>query len=246
MIITSTNNSKIKRLRSLYKNKKMRLEEGVFVCEGINLIKDIPLCVKVCELFIKQSEYDKLKFLEEKFSIESNVIPDSIFDSIADTVNPSGVIAIVDKIENRPITGEKILLLCGITDSGNLGTIFRTASACGIDDILCVDCADTYSPKVVRASMGGVFYENIIECSLDTVKSLIPTYEIVVLDMQGVSIYEYKRENKIALALGSEAHGVPSEIKEISNKIISLPMKSGRVESLNAAVSVGIAMYIIK
>lgn len=246
MLITSTANAKVKRLRSLYKDKQIRLEEGVFVCEGVNLIKDITSDIKVDELFIKESEYEKLSFLEKQFGMECFILPDGIFDTVADTVNPSGVIAVVKRPQIKPLSGDIILLLCGIADSGNLGTILRTASACGIDDVICEDCADCYSPKVVRASMGGVFYENIIECKLSDIPSLVSGYDVITLDMGGLSIYSYKREGKIALAVGSEAHGVPLEIKNMSKQIICLPMRNDRMESLNAAVSVGIAMYMIK
>jgi TrmH family RNA methyltransferase len=246
MLIQSTKNAQVKRLRSLYKDKKLRIQEGMFVCEGVNLVKDIPSNIIVSQLFIKQSEYDKLSFIETNLKQEANILPDGIFDSVCDTITPSGVIAVVEKPENKAITGEIILLLCGISDSGNLGTILRTASAIGIDDIILMDCCDVFSPKTVRASMGGVFYLNIIECTTISVDAYLNGYDIISLDMGGESIHSYKREGKIALAVGSEAHGVADFIKEKSKKIICLPMLDGRVESLNAAVSAGIAMYMIK
>lgn len=246
MLIQSTQNAKVKRLRSLYKDKKMRESESVFVCEGVNLVKDIPSDMLTSQLFIKESQYDKLSYIENKLGQEAYILPDGIFDSVSDTVSPSGVIAVVEKPLSKEISGEIILLLSGISDSGNLGTIFRTSSALGIDDIICMDCCDAFSPKTVRASMGGVFYLNIIECTKENVDAYLNGYDIISLDMGGESIHNYKREGKIALAVGSEAHGVAKFIKEKSKKIICLPMIEGRVESLNAAVSAGIAMYMIK
>lgn len=245
MIITSKANSKIKRLRSLYKDKKMRQNDGIFVCEGHNLIKDIPDNIKVIELFIRESEYNKLYYLEQNMNIEALILPDNMFDSVADTVTPSGVIALVEKPESKDISGEIVILLCGISDMGNLGTIIRTAAACGIDDIVCVDCADCFSPKTVRSSMGGIFYENIIECNLTKAFEILHDYDIISLDMKGISIHSYKKKGKIAVAVGSEAHGIPEEIKKKSKETICLPMREGRVESLNAAVSAGIAMYLL-
>jgi TrmH family RNA methyltransferase len=246
MLITSTQNAKVKRLRGLYKDKKLRESEGVFVCEGVNLVKDIPSDITVSQLFIKESEYDKLSNLENKLRLEADRLPDGIFNSVCDTQNPSGVIAVVKKPITKKISGDIILLLTGISDSGNLGTILRTASALGIDDIVLMDCCDAFSPKTVRASMGGVFYLNLIECTKENVDAYLIGYDIISLDMGGESIHSYKREGRIALTVGSEAHGVAEFIKEKSKKIICLPMIEGRVESLNAAVSAGIAMYMIK
>lgn len=246
MIITSAQNEKVKRLRSLFKDKKIRSREGVFVCEGINLVKDIPQNIEVCELYIKESEYDKLCYLENKFDIEAYVIPNSIFDSVADTVKPTGVIAVAHKPIPKKVVGDIIILLSGIADSGNLGTIFRSAAAVGINNVICMDCCDAYSPKTVRASMGGVFYISINECNEKDVFAFLDGYDIICLDMGGESIHSYKREGKIALTVGNEAHGVAQFLREKSKKTIRLPMTEGRVESLNAAVSASIAMYIIK
>lgn len=245
MLITSSQNSKIKKLRSLFKDKKLRDSEGIFVLEGVNLVKDIPIGITVLELFIKESEYNKLAYLEDKFKQEASVVIDGIFDSAADTVSPSGVIAVVKKPIEKKVSGEIILLTCGISDAGNLGTIFRTCAARGIKDVVCMDCCDAFSPKTVRASMGGIFYINICECTQNDVFNYLAGYDIISLDMNGESIYSYKRDGKIAIAVGSEAHGVAEIIIKQSKKIISIPMED-TVESLNAAVASGIAMYIIK
>lgn len=246
MLITSSQNAKIKKLRSLFKDKKLRENDGVFVLEGVNLVKDIPSEIAVLELFIKESEYTKLAYLEDKFNLEAYVVLDGIFNSVADTVSPSGVIAVVKKPIEKKVSGDIILLLNGIADSGNLGTIFRTCAARGIKDVICMDCCDAFSPKTIRASMGGIFYTNVCECSSDKVFNYLTGYDIISLDMNGESIYSYKRDGKIAIAVGSEAHGVAPNIIEQSKKIVCIPMEDGAVESLNAAVATGIAIYIIK
>lgn len=217
----------------------------MFVCEGVNLVKDIPPHIVLRELFIKESRYNNLAYLEKKFGVEAYVLSDSIFDSVADAMSPSGVIAVVDKPETRKVNGDIILLLTGISDAGNLGTIIRTAAARGIDTVVCMDCCEAFSPKTVRASMGGVCFVNIVECSEREVDAYLDGYNIISLDMGGESIYSYKRKGKIAIAVGSEAHGIAGFIREKSKKILCIPMAEGRVESLNAAVSAGIAMYLI-
>ncbi|MFA6866581.1 MAG: RNA methyltransferase [Clostridia bacterium] len=246
MLIASTNNNTIKTLRSLYKDKKTRHELGVFVCEGYYICRDIPSFIEIEECFVKKLDIDKQEFFTNKFGKEIFVVEDKIFDSVADTKTPSGVICTIKKPEFKGLTNDRVAVLCSITDSGNLGTIIRTATSCGIDDIICIDCADVYSPKVVRATMGGIFYANIVECGIDAGIKLLQDYQVVGLDMHGISIYSYKKSGKTAIAVGSEAHGLPEEIVDRCDQIVSLPMRNDRVESLNAAISMGIAMYLIK
>lgn len=245
MRIESSANSKVKNLRFLIKDKSARQESGLYVLEGLNLVKDMPHGAQVTELYIKESGYAKLNFLEEKFSLEGIILPDRIFDGVADTVSPGGVIAVAKRPVQMPLSGDIVLLLCGVADAGNVGTIIRTAAARGIEDVVLADCAEAFSPKAIRAGMGGACYVNIIETNIAFALDLLEKYNIVSLDMGGKSIYSYKREGKIALAVGSEAHGLPQEIIDKSKHIISLPMVENSVESLNAAVSMGIAMYLI-
>lgn len=245
MIITSAQNNGIKRLRGFYRDKKLRQSNGVFIAEGVNLVKDIPENFEIKELYIKESKKDVLTFLCRKFSIEPYIVKDSIFDSVSDTVTPSGVIAVVGKrnVQNF-VNGEIVLVLDGISDSGNLGTIIRTAAARGIKSVICADCTDAYSPKAVRAAMGGTFRTEIIETTIENAVKLLSDYKIVGLDMSGISIYGYKKDGKIALVVGSEAHGISDTIRNVTDCFVSVPMANG-VESLNAAVCAGIAMYLI-
>ncbi len=244
MLITSTNNSRIKNLRTLYKDKKARNNQCLFVCEGINFVKDIPKKY-LEEVFVKESEEKNINFLGN-FDCPIYIVKDSIFDAVADTQNPSGIIAVVKKNDNciKP-KGELVLLLCGLTDLGNIGTIIRTASARGVKSIVFLDCADVFSPKSIRATMGGIFYVDCIFATADNVFEILENYNLVSLDMNGESIFDYKKEENVALCVGSEAHGVPKFVRDKSKTILSIPMEKNSVESLNAAVSISIAMYVI-
>ena len=242
MLIESSQNSKVKNVRLLYKDKQERLKQNVFLAEGVNLVQDAE---RVKELYFKASKAEKLSFLAEKFQIEPFLVKDEIFDAMADTKTPSGVIAVVEREKaNSTPKGEIVLLLDGISDSGNLGTIIRTAAARGIQTIVCADCADAFSPKCVRAAMSGTFFVDILETNRENALELLKDYDIVGLDMGGESVFTYKRQGKIALTVGSEAKGLGREIREKAKQIIAIPMP-GRMESLNAAMSIGIAMYII-
>ncbi len=244
MTITSTQNAKIKMLRAL-KTKKGRQQYGFFCIEGVNLLKDLPPNSGVTELFIRQSDYEKLMFIEKKLGLEAVLVADSVFDSVCDTVTPSGAIAYAAIPEYNEVEGNTVGLLCGIADSGNMGTIFRTAAARGIKTLLLYgDCVDVFSPKVIRAAMGGTFSVKAVHVDERKLDALLAEYTLVGLDAGGESIYQYKRENKLIIAVGSEAHGLPDSIRKRCAKILSLPMTEA-VESLNAAVSMSIAMYML-
>ena len=243
MLIESTQNAKIKNLRALYRDKRAREEQGVYIAEGVNLVKDAP---RVKNLFIKKSKEEELRFLNDKFGVEAFIVKDEIFDAVADTKTPSGVIALVEKPNEKVrVTGEIVLLLDGISDCGNLGTIIRTAAARGIETVVCADCADAYAPKCVRSAMSGTFFVNIIETDRNGALTLLDGYGIIGLDMGGTDVFAYKRTGKTAIAVGSEAKGLSKEIREKAKDIVAIPM-SGKIESLNAAISVGIAMYVIQ
>lgn len=244
MVINSSQNAKVKRLKTL-KTKKGREQYGLFCIEGKNILKDLPKEIKIKELFIRESDKEKLSFLEESLGIKAEILSNSIFDSICDTKTPNGALATAETVYNDRVEGGIVPLLCGISDAGNMGTIFRTAAARGIKTVLLYgDCVDIFSPKVVRASMSGIFYINIKKVNEKDIDDLLKEYALIGLDSDGQSIYKYEKKQKILLAVGSEAHGLPEEIKNKCNEVLSLPM-SGNMESLNAAISMSIALYTI-
>ncbi len=242
MVITSTSNDKIKRLRSLYKDRKNRYLYGEYVAEGVTMVKDLDESV-LTEVFIKESRYDELSsfFPSEK----TVVVKDAVFDTVADTKTPSGVIVTIKIPKNAEISGDKVIMLCGLSDAGNVGTIIRTACARGIKTVICVDTADPFSPKSVRASMGGIVKTDIIITDYEKAFSLIDGYMLVALDMDGICIYDYKQAGKTVIAVGNESHGIPDCVKSECDVKINIPMAKDGVESLNAAVSAGIAMYLL-
>lgn len=242
MVITSRANENIKKLKLLIKDKKCRYDAGEYVAEGVTIVKDIPSEL-ISRVFIREGDFDKLSYLAKGKPCYS--VKDDVFDSVADTKTPSGAIAVIKIPEKRAIEGNLALLLCGVSDAGNVGTIIRTACARGIDSVICVNTADPYSPKAVRAAMGGTCKVNICQTDLQSALDMLDEYELIALDMGGICIYDYKQTGKTVLAVGNEAHGVPAEVLTKADKIVSIPMVENGVESLNAAVSAGIAMYLI-
>ncbi len=243
MVITSTANEKIKTLRALFRDKAVRHENSVYVAEGATIVCDISKDLIKC-VYIRESEADKFS---QRFSDKPiYIVKNEIFDAVCDTKTPSGIVAVVAMPEPKTVTGEIILGLCGVSDAGNVGAIIRTACARGIGTVVCFNTADPYSPKAVRASMGGITKTNVVLANFADGLKLLDGYRLAVLDMDGENIFGYERNGKLALLIGNEAHGVPEQIKLKADVKLAIPMQEDGVESLNAAVAAGIAMYSVR
>ncbi len=221
---------------------------GVYVAEGITLLTEIPDDFPVRTFFVRKSNESRSEEIRNRFpEVETLIVNDDVFDSIADTVTPSGLIAVIKKVTYQSVEGDTVLVMDGVSDAGNVGAIIRTACARGIKSVIAIhDCADPFSPKAVRASMGGVFKTKILELSSNNALDLLQSYQKIVLDMGGEDIYSFRSAPQKAIIVGNEAHGVSEEIKSIADATVSIPMVENGVESLNASVAAGIAMYLIK
>lgn len=242
-IITSSQNDNIKLIRSL-SDKKARAKHSLFIVEGVNLISDMPLGYAK-ELYIAESKQSTLMPIAEKLGIEPTIVTDFVFDKLSDTVTSQGIIALCPLPQKKKITGDVVMVLDGISDAGNLGTIIRTAVAMGIEDFISINSVDAYSPKVVRSTMGGVYYANIVPFSYAGACDALNNYKVAIMDMGGESVYNFEPTTPLALVVGSEAHGVSKEMRERADKVLAIPMYSGKIESLNAAISASIVMSAV-
>ena len=242
-IISSPQNENIKVIRSL-SDKKARAKHSLFLVEGSNLIGDMPLGYAK-ELYIAKSKVTTFLQLANKLGIEPVLVEDFIFEKITDTVTSQGIIAVCPLPTKKEIVGEVVMVLDGISDAGNMGTIIRTAVAMGVEDFITINCVDPYSPKVVRSTMGGVYYANIVPFSYAGACGALKKYNIAILDMNGEDVFDYKPSLPLALVVGSEAHGVSVEMRSIANKTLAIPMYGNKIESLNAGVSASIVLSTI-
>lgn len=238
-IITSNSNQYIKLVKSLC-DKKGRDKTGFFMLEGERLIKDIPERFEIEFFLVDEKKSESFKYITDDkkcFLCSENVIK-----SASDTVTPSGIIAVVKKpLNSFKLPLKNAVLLDGVSDSGNVGTIIRTAAAVGFDVYL-YNSADVYSPKTVRASMSALFKTNICEVNYSQAAQLLENTESYALDMDGESIFKKETGNTVTLVCGNEAHGLSDEILKLTKGKISLPMKNC-MESLNVAVATSVAMY---
>ena len=242
-IITSTTNPTIKAIKSL-KDKKTRYVSGLFVVEGSNIVKDLPSSAEVKYLVVDESKREQFATLIDKYSRQTILVSEKVMATLSETVTPCGILAVVKVPTPSPIGGGNIVVMDGVADPGNMGTIIRSCVACGIEDVVAIDCADHLSGKVVRSSMGGVLKCNIVPCAREGACELLRGKQVLVLDMNGKSIFDMQidRAKPWALVVGNEAHGISDTMRRRADQIISLPMK-GDMESLNAGVSLSVGLF---
>lgn len=243
-IITSAQNRIVKLARSLA-DKKYRDEHGLFLAEGGNLVKDIPRGAEVSFLLLTPERAGEAAELLASTRAQVYYVSDAVMKSLSDTVSPYGMAAAL-KIPRREfaLPQGNALVLDGVSDPGNLGTILRTAAAADFTDVYLLDCADVYAPKTVRASMGGVFRVRAAKVTEEQAAEVAEKTVSVALDMDGGSIAECTLTPPVTLIAGSEAHGVRERLLKAAGGVKSLPMKNG-MESLNVAVAAAVAMYRI-
>ncbi len=176
-------------------------------------------------------------------------VPEKIFKYVSDVQTPQGILAILEKNNSNieiDYTQDVIVALDNVQDPGNLGTILRTVDSVGLTQILISkNSADSYNSKVVRSTMGAIFRVKIIECENleNTLKELQKhKFEIVVSSLQAKNtIYDVDYHKKVII-IGNEANGVETNIQEMADKKVKIPML-GKTESLNASVATGIILY---
>ncbi len=241
--ITSTSNQLIKSIKSL-KDKENRYLLQEFIVEGENIVKDLPSDLEVKYVFCDEKKYQDYKYILDRFQDNQiYLVSDAVINSISDTKTPSGILVVVKMTKPTFIKGSNVVVLDGVSDPGNMGTIIRTCVACGIKDIFTINSVDHLSPKVVRSTMGGLFRVNVIPTTYEELLSKLQGYNLLTLDMNGKDIFKVNNiSTPFALIVGSEAHGVSKVLKEKCTTILSLPMV-GQIESLNAAVSLSVALY---
>ena len=238
MLITSKSNPIIKSVQSL-SDKKFRKQQNLYIVEGIKPVKE---CIAAgCDI----DRIICVEGLEDGFA-GATVVTESVFKSISSEKTPQGVLAVVNIPQFKLKTPEKpCLLLDCLQDPGNLGTVIRTANAAGYDEIYMINCTDPYSPKAVRASMSGIFFVKIYQGTRDEVLSVLEGVPLICADMCGEDIFTFNPPERFCLCIGNEGSGISDEVKNRASNTVKIPMRS-TCESLNAAVSAGIAMYALK
>lgn len=237
-MITSKANPLIKTVSSL-SDKKFRSLLNLYIVEGIKSVRE---CISA------GSQIEKIICtpVNENLFDGATVVSESVFKSISGEKTPQGVLAVVKIPETqlKPPAGNCLLLDC-LQDPGNLGAVIRTANASGYAEIYLINCTDPYSPKAVRASMGGIFFVKLYSGTREEVLEALKNTPIICADTDGENIFGFRAPEKFCLCIGNEGVGISNEVIEKAAYSVKIPMRE-TCESLNAAVSAGIAMYALK
>lgn len=257
--ISSQSNKLIKEIASL-KQRKYRDSLGMFVAEGVRLVEECAQAgwpVEVCLYTEEAAAKERARNVLDKLSVsgcQMVSVPEDIYNKISDTEQPQGILAVLKKrqISFGELTAGKeklplLVVLDGIQDPGNVGTIIRTADAAGCNGVVVLKgSADIYAGKTVRASMGSVFHLPIIE-------GLSPTELVRAVRGAGIKLmatgltqsevyYQADFNCPTAIVLGNEGQGVCRELMEASAGCLTIPLV-GEAESLNVAVAAGVILY---
>jgi TrmH family RNA methyltransferase len=235
-----------KQLKELVKlkQKKYRLQNDAVIVEGNRIIRQL------LENGLTFAEFYILKGLSAPDWMPSNCqifeLEDWQFGKISSTDTPQNIAAKIH-FQTRPIAKNNLILyLDAIREPGNLGTIFRTAAAAGIDGIvLSPDCCEVFNPKVIRASLGMVF---IVPFKIEDIEWLKNTdSRIITTSMQNAdNLFDFVPPSEPSiLVLGSEAEGIRSSIQELADHTIRIPINP-QIESLNVAVAAGIILFHLR
>ena len=243
--ITARKNPLIQQVRRLVSSRREREKAGLFVADGTKLLEEavkyypgLDTVILSDDVQMPLPEYVKLVR-----------VPEDVMQYISPMETPQGALFLCrlpEPKEFKPTPG--MLLLDGIQDPGNLGTILRTADALGVPVVLLEGCADPYSHKTVRASMGAVFRVQPIQAAWEQVRKQCAEAGIPVAVTALSDRSEDIREAKLsamAVVIGSEGQGVRPEILQNADAQLIIPM-TAHCESLNAAVAAAIVMWEMK
>lgn len=253
--ITSRDNKILKTVRSLQR-KKGREDSGLYFAEGARLVGEALVSVpeSIRYVIVSNSFYEKNTDYINGLDRDGKIVystEDRLFREICNTETPQGIGAVIEisaDIEPDFSDFEYILILDGVSEPGNMGTIIRTAEAAGID-LICLTggCVDVHNPKVVRSAMGSLFRMKFAEIAPQSIEKIKAAGFIVVATAlyNSIPIEDAVVSGKRAIVIGSEADGVSEEVLKMADVSVRIDM-CGKIESLNAAVAAGIVMYTFK
>lgn len=242
--ITSRKNPLLQQVKKLLASRREREKAGLFVTDGIKLLPEAVRMDCLDTVILTEGLQAELPA-----GVRVVRVPGDVMASVSPMESPQGALLLCHLPEQRPFLPQKgMLLLDGIQDPGNLGTILRTADALDIPVALLEGCADPYSHKVVRASMGAVFRIPPVVTDWKTAESACREKDIPIAV---TALTDRARDirkadlSRLAVVIGSEGRGVRQEILDAADGELIIPMNP-HCESLNAAVAAAITMWQMK
>ena len=237
MLYTSIENKKIKNIRKL-NEKKYRDETNQFIIEGEHLLQEAHKRGILKEVILEENT-------NLDIDVEKSYVTHNVLKYISKLDNPSKMIGICKKLNKKEV-GNKIVILDGVQDPGNLGTIIRSSVAFNIDTIILGnDCVDVYNSKVLRATQGMLFNINIIERDLIDFIPILKDKQYKIYGTKvngGKSLKNIEKNDRFAIIMGNEGNGVRPNVLDLCSDYIYIDMNSS-CESLNVGVATSIILY---
>ncbi len=248
--INSTQNKRVRYVKSLQTKARLRRSERKLVLEGDRLIADALSrggAPDFALYSLENADYDVIAKLQEKKCTLLPVSPD-VLDFVSDTQQSPGILAVFYiPIPPIPHPATRVLVLDAIREPGNLGTILRTAAAAGVEvTILAPDCVDPYNSKVLRAGMGAHFRLPVVEASWAEITAFCQDLTVYATSAGAADSYtEANWQTDWALIMGNEARGISRHARDLARYVISIPL-SDAAESLNVASAAAIFLFEAK
>ena len=248
--ITSRENSFFKELKKLAGSARHRRSARQSLLDGIHLVQayrecgNQPLHVLLTETAREQPEI--ITLLKKLSGVSQTQLIESLFAELSELKTPVGIIALIEQPAPKVSAAQCsfCLLLEDIQDPGNLGSILRSAAAAGCDAVfLSKGCADAWSPKVLRAGMGGHFALSVHErVDLLAVAAEFPG-KLLATSLRGkTSLYDCDLRGKLGFAIGNEGTGLSPSLLDVVSQRLTIPMP-GKMESLNVAAAASICLF---
>jgi TrmH family RNA methyltransferase len=248
-LITSSQNPKIKWVRSLQAQSQRRKDEEVFVVEGVRLAEEALASGWGARLLLYTDGLgERGMSVVEAFATRGTpieLVSEGVMRHASETETPQGLLAV---LELKPLPFPPALDFAfipdGVRDPGNLGTMLRTAAAAGVGGVLLPPgAADPFAPKVLRAGMGTHFRLPLQECSWEQIAALLAPLEVFLAAAgQGIAYTQADFRSPLALIVGGEAEGAGPEARRLASHLVHIPMPGGG-ESLNAAVAAAVLLF---
>ena len=241
--ITSRKNAYIMRLRALANDAELRRSEGEYLCDGLKLLEEALQKGAEIRTVLWKGEAKNIPGLD---GAKQYLASEELFDYASPMKNSPGPVFTVAMPRMNEADFSCAVLLENVQDPGNVGTVIRTAAAMGVKTVmLCGACADVYSPKTARATMGAIFSERIIRMDIDSAAELIHSRGMklygAALSDRAKDIRELELKNAV-VAIGSEGRGLSPQLLGLCDGELIIPMAPGS-ESLNAAVAASIVLW---
>jgi TrmH family RNA methyltransferase len=252
-MITSVHNPKVQAIRKLQTQSRTRREEGKFVIEGVRLAEEaLGSSWQVQEVWFTDQLDERGKPVLDGFAargVPVEQVAQPVMKAVSETETPQGILVVL-RLQTLPIPQNPnfILVLDGVRDPGNLGTILRTAAAAGVQAVLLAPgCADAFAPKVIRSGMGAHFRLPILHPGWEDIHRILKTpgrnLRVYLADSTGGSAYtQVDFKSPMALIVGGEAGGSGSDAALLADEKVHIPMPGGS-ESLNVGIAASILIF---